>query len=327
MGRLPCRTCFSRFSKLDAGFNRRAEIDRMTNQPELKIVSGDEAGIPKICQAFNLGFSDYKYSTSFDPTGMQLFLERSGIEIANCAVMLAQVDGHWQGVGVALLAIEEEESWCGGLAVAPDFRRRRGAERLMHAIQAQARQCGADRLRLEVLAENEPARALYQRLGYAETHELLMWERSPRQGNLPAPFERLHKANPAHLISDLHQWHDLPPAWQRRASYLRRAHSLMDGYVILAKDGLPVAYVLYHHNLRGRNGRETVHIFDIAVDPRADLIEAGRPLIQALQLTYRNADLFLLNEPADSKLNRIFAALGFYVVDRQYELVRELGEG
>lgn len=298
----------------------------MREQPEFKIVLGDEVGINDICQGFNLGFSDYKYSTSFDPTGMQLFLERSGVEIADCAVMLAHIDNSWQGVGIALLAIEGEESWCGGLAVAPDFRRLRGAERLMYAIQEQARRRGAARLRLEVLAENEPARALYRRLGYVETRELLMWERSHRQGNLPAPFERLHKANPAHIISDLHHWHDLTPAWQRRAPYLRRAHSLMDGYVIPARDGLPVAYVLYHHNLRGRNGRETVHIFDVAVDPRADVAEAGRPLIQALQLTYMNADLFLINEPADSKLNRIFAALGFYVVDRQYELVRELGE-
>ncbi|MBX2998230.1 MAG: GNAT family N-acetyltransferase [Caldilineaceae bacterium] len=298
----------------------------MKEQHEFKIVLGNEVGISEICQGFNLGFSDYKYSTSFDPIGMQRFLERSGIEIADCAVMLAHWDDRWRPVGVALLAIEGDESWCGGLAVAPDFRRRRGAERLMHTIQAQARRRGAARLRLEVLAENEPARALYRRLGYVETRELLMWERSTRQGHLPAPFERLHRANPAQIISDLHHWHDLPPAWQRRAPYLRRAHSLMDGDVILAKDALPVAYVLYHHNLRGRNGRETVHIFDIAVDPCADVSEAGHPLIQALQLSYMNADLFLLNEPADSKLNRIFAALGFYVVDRQYELIRELGE-
>jgi ribosomal protein S18 acetylase RimI-like enzyme len=298
----------------------------MTEQTEFKIVLGDEVGLKEVCQGFNLGFSDYKYGTLFDPTGMQLFLERSGVEIADCAVMLARINGDWQPVGVALLAIEGEESWCGGLAVAPGHRRYRGGEGLMRAIQGQARRRGARRLWLEVLAENEPARNLYRRMGYGETRELLMWERSPRQGNLPVPFERLQKAIPAQIIADFHDWHDLPPAWQRRASYLRRAHSLMDGYVIPAQDGLPVAYLLYHHNLHGRNGREVVHIFDVAVDPRANATEAGRALLQALQLTYMNANLLLVNEPADSKLNRIFAALGFYVVDRQYELVRELGE-
>jgi GNAT superfamily N-acetyltransferase len=297
----------------------------MTEQIEFKIVLGDEVGLKEVCQGFNLGFSDYRYSSLFDPTGMQLFLERSGIEIADCAVMLAPISGGWQSVGVALLAIEGEESWCGGLAVAPDFRRYGGGEKLMRAIQEQAHRRGACRLWLEVLAENEPARNLYRRLGYGETRELLMWERSPRQGNLPVPFDRLQKAIPAQLIADFHDWHDLPPAWQRRASYLRRAHSLMDGYVIPAGDGLPVAYVLYHHNLHGRNGREVVHMFDVAVDPRADVAEAGRALLQALQLTYMDANLLLVNEPADSKMNRIFAALGFSVVDRQYELVLKLG--
>lgn len=309
---------------LDAGFNRRAESERMANQSELKIVPGDEAGIQRICEGFNRGFSDYKYGSSFDVAGMERFFDRSGIEIEDCAALLARVDKQWQGVGTALLTIEGEDSWCGGLAVAPEYRRRRGAEGLMRAIQHRACQRGARRLWLEVLAENEAARALYQRLGYLETRELLMWERSARQGNLPVPYERLQEAVPAHVISDLHHWHDLPPAWQRRASYLRRAHSLMDARTIPAKDGLPVAYVLYHHNLRGRNGREVVHLFDIAVDPRADVTDAGRPLLQALQLTYMNADLLLVNEPADSKLNRILAALGFYVVDRQYEMVLSL---
>jgi ribosomal protein S18 acetylase RimI-like enzyme len=298
----------------------------MTDQTKFKIVLGDEVGLKEVCQGFNLGFSDYKYSTLFDPTGMQLFLERSGIEISDCAVMLAPIRGDWQPVGVALLAVEGEESWCGGLAVGRDYRRCGGGEGLMQAIQKQAQARGAQRLQLEVLAENEAARTLYRRLGYVESRELLMWERPHRQGSLPVPFERLQKAIPAQIIADFHGWHDLPPSWQRRASYLRRSHSLMDGYTIPARDGLPVAYVLYHHNLHGRKGRETVHIFDIAVDPRADVTEAGRPLLQALQLTYKNADLLLVNEPADSKLNRIFAALGFYVVDRQYELVRTLGE-
>jgi ribosomal protein S18 acetylase RimI-like enzyme len=298
----------------------------MKNQSELKIVFGDEAGISKVCQGFNRGFSDYKYGSSFDPAGMERFFERSGIEIQDCAVLLARVDRQWQGVGTALISIEGQESWCGGLAVAPAYRRRRGAEGLMRAIQSQACRRGAQRLWLEVLAENEPARALYRRLGYVETRELLMWERSHRQGNLPVPYERLYRATPAQVIADLHGWHDLPPAWQRRASYLRRAHSLMDAYTIPARDGLPVAYVLYHHNLHGRDGREMLHLFDIAVDPRADVTDAGCPLIQALQLTYKNADLLLVNEPADSKLNRVLAALGFHVVDRQYELVRELGE-
>jgi ribosomal protein S18 acetylase RimI-like enzyme len=242
-------------------------------------------------------------------------------------VLLPWEDGNWTGAGVALLAFEGKEAWCGGLAVAPEQRRRGAAAQLMQMLQQRAQMQGAATLHLEVLAGNAPARALYARLGYQEVRELLIWERSHRQGTLPIPYERLEPADPTEILANFHHWHDLQPAWQRRFPYLQRIHSLMDGYTISAKDGMPVAYVLYHHRQQGRNSQETVQIFDIAVDPAADTAAAGCSLLQALQLQYMDADLILVNEPADSKFSRILAALGFYVTDRQYELVRQMTEG
>lgn len=291
----------------------------------LQIAYGDETHLAQLCTGYNRGFSDYKYSNTFDLDGLQRFLVRSGIDLASCAVLLAHEQGSWQGAGVALLAMVGAEAWCGGLAVAPEHRRQGAAEALMVAVQQRAGQNGITSLRLEVLSENERARRLYRRLGYREERELLIWERSSRQGPLPLPYERLQTIDPTVILDEMHDWHDLTPAWQRRAHFLRRAASTLEGYFIPARDGLPVAYALCLHNAHGRSG-ETVHLLDIAVDPDADTIEAGRPLIQALQLAYPDATLLLVNEPVDSKLNRIFAALGFVVADRQYEMVLDLAE-
>ncbi len=291
----------------------------------LQIAFAAEAGLARLREGFNRGFADYPYGARFATDGeMARFLERSGMALADCAVLLARERGAWRGVGVALLAVDGEEAWCGGLAVAPPYRGQGWGSRLMATIEARAVARGARRLRLEVLVGNEPARRMYRRLGYTEWRELLIWERPARQGALPVPYEKLQPADPAEVIRRYHRWHDLPPVWQRRAPYLLRNASLMEARVTLARDGLPVAYVLYRRYPVAEERRTVVNILDMAVDPAASLLDAGRPILQALQLTHRDADLLLINEPADSKLSRILVALNFLVTDRQHELVKEL---
>lgn len=289
---------------------------------ETKILSGERAGLFELCRAFNRGFRDYKYSANLDEERMRLFLERSGMDARDCAVLFAYEEGEWRGAGVALLSVDGNEAWCGGLAVAPEYRRQGMARRLMEAIQKRARASGAKTLRLEALSENQAARQLYRNLSYQEHRELLVWERSPRQGALPLPQERLQRGDPEEILTRHYGWHDLRPAWQRSLYVIKRSLPLLEGLVINAKDGEPVAYALIRHN--NQSGAERVHIVDTAVDPAADLLDAARPLYQALQLRYIDATLSLLNEPADSRLNRIFAALDFNVVERQVELERTL---
>ena len=156
---------------------------------------------------------------------------------------------------------------------------------------------------------------------------------TPRQGPLPLPYERLEAADPSRILRDFYHWHELPLTWQRRASSLLNYVEQHDciGLTIPAKDGAPVAYVLAvppprsNAPARGQPSNR-LRILDIAVDPDADLLDAARPLVQALQLRYVDAQLTLADEPADSRLNPIFASLGFRVFDRQYELALDLAE-
>ena len=289
-----------------------------------RLVSGAGAGPQAMTQAFNRGFQGYRYASHFTPVQLAEFLRLSGVAPEDCTVLLAWEEGRWQGAGVAVLAVEGEEGWCGGLGVAPEHRRQGWGERLMQALHQRARARGVRTLILEVLWDNEPAQRLYHKLGYREERELLIWERPARQGALPVPYERLQPADPLDVLARFHVWHDQPPCWQRRASFLRRSAALMEAYTIPAKDGLPVAYALCKAGRDPESGRAYLRIFDVATDPQADVLMAARPLLQALQLKYMEADLLLLNEPVESKLNRVFAALGFLVKDRQMEMKREL---
>lgn len=268
---------------------------------------------------------------SYTPQVFQDFLQCSGIIAEDCAVLVVGEGGRARGSGAALLAVQKDASWCGGLYVAPAYRGQGWAKRLMEQIQRRAVEREASHLQVEVLAWNQRARSFYHQLGYQEQRELLSWERDPRQGPLPLPFERLEEADPAQILQNFYHWHKLAMPWQRRAPtlhrYLEHCSALPDGrasanqigLTIPAKDGAPVAYALVESR-----SAERLHILDMAVDPNADLLDAGRPLVQALQLRYLDATLCLVNEPADSHLNRIFASFGFRVTARQYELTLDL---
>ncbi|MBI1293992.1 GNAT family N-acetyltransferase [bacterium] len=299
--------------------------------PNFRIVNADEAGLAALCDGFNRGFRDYKYSSFFDPPGMERFLERSAMHLEDCAVMLVEEDGVWQGVGAALLAIENDEAWCGGLAVDLSRRRRGGAYALMRAIHTQALRRGARKILLEVLMQNEAARALYRQLGYQEQRELLIWERVSGPDTPPTDAISNDKAilepilepvDALDMIYDCYHWHDGILPWQRRRQSLIRAYPVMDALALIDIDGKPVGYALYHHNDFAHSGeRENVHLLDIAVAPGADMSEHGYALVTAFVARFPAARIVLVNEPVESVLSPALAAGGFQVADRQFELI------
>ena len=71
--------------------------------------------------------------------------------------------------GFALAQVAADEAELLTIAVVPEARRRGVGARLLARVEALARARGAERMLLEVAADNDPAIALYGRAGYAET--------------------------------------------------------------------------------------------------------------------------------------------------------------
>jgi len=46
----------------------------------------------------------------------------------------------------------------------------------------------------------------------------------------------------------------------------------------------------------------------------------GRELLQGFHLRYFGATVTLVNEPVESAWNRVFVAMGYYVIERQHEM-------
>lgn len=303
----------------------------MSDQKQPVIAVGNAVDVELLREGFNRGFADYRYNMQMDPAAARAYMGYAGIAAEDCAVLIAEECGRTHGVGAALLAVRGEDGWCGGLSVAPEYRGNGWGRRLMEAQKRRGQERGLRRIRLEVRTENDPAGAVYRQVGFEPVRELLLWERDPRQGPLPLPFEPLEEGDPARVLQQFYGWHNLRLAWQRRKTNLLHyvAQRNCVGLTIPARDGAPVAYAIAELMPRSRpqppgQAEMRLQIIDIAVDPAAKLHDAARPLVQALQLRYVDALLTLYNEPADSRLNPIFASFGFRVYDRQYEMVLDL---
>ena len=258
---------------------------------------------------------------------MDAYLRRNSIALDDCAVLVAEDRGQRQSVGAALLAVRDDEGWCGGLSVASPYRGQGWGRRLMEKINLRAKEQGVCRILLEVLNSNESALALYRKLAFKTCRELLVWERDSNQGSLPIPDEHLEEADPSLILQGYYRWHVLPLSWQRRALSLLSYVGQFDciGLTNPARDGRAVAYVLAAQPQRDQPITR-LRILDIAADPDVDLLSSVRPLLQALQNRYANAKLTLMYEPTDSRLNPVLSSLGFRIIDRHSELVLGLSE-
>ncbi|UTT43131.1 GNAT family N-acetyltransferase [Exiguobacterium aurantiacum] len=124
-------------------------------------------------RAFMDGFSDYMIHFDMDETRFEaVFLVRDQNQPSRSIV--AYTDD--RPVAVMLSGVAHlDTGWvtrCGGLAVAPDYRHLGIANELMRRFDEQAT---GIRL-LEVIQGNEPALALYERLGYETVRDIMYFQ-------------------------------------------------------------------------------------------------------------------------------------------------------
>jgi ribosomal protein S18 acetylase RimI-like enzyme len=95
---------------------------------------------------------------------------RSRLSLPRSSNVIAMLDGQPVGMASGVLrghhVVELISMW-----VAPKARRGGVGGALIRDVESWARSIGARTVRLQVAADNQPARALYQRNGYADTAE------------------------------------------------------------------------------------------------------------------------------------------------------------
>jgi GNAT superfamily N-acetyltransferase len=253
----------------------------------------------ELAELFNAAYEGYVTPFSLTEPALRFMLEAFDYHLDGS--LLARADG--EPVGLALLGLRGRASWCGGVGVVPAARGTGLGERLMRALLDSARALGASRMQLEVIDRNEPARALYEKLGFEHVRDLEVWGLETQAGWEPSPgsVEEAH--------ARIRMRRDRPEPWQRADETFARFRAMEpppEGVVV--NGGAAV--------LRVTGGRVSL------VQAGAESGEAGQRLLRAAAAA--GDSLHVLNLPADDPLGDAFRTLGGRIDVRQHELALQL---
>ena len=130
-----------------------------------------ELDVASLAELFNACYEGYPVPMHLDEGAMRFMIE--AMDLVPERSPLVRRDG--AAVGVAMLGVRGSRGWVGGMGVVAAARRAGVATRLMRALMDEARDAGVRELFLEVLEQNESARALYEQLGFRALRRLEVW--------------------------------------------------------------------------------------------------------------------------------------------------------
>jgi GNAT superfamily N-acetyltransferase len=167
-------------------------------------------GFDELAEIFNRGYEAYAVPMHVDADSLAGFVAAWDTDLDRSRVAL---DGA-EPVGLAMIAVRGERGWVGGVGVAAGHRGRGVGRAMMEAVLANA----PAHVTLEVIESNEPARRLYERLGFTHTRLLEVWTLKD------APLVEAQRVDP---------W----PLGQPDVPWQRADESLPADYVRLELDG------------------------------------------------------------------------------------------
>jgi GNAT superfamily N-acetyltransferase len=205
----------------------------------VRLVPADSIELDALTDLFNEAYSDYVVPLRLDRAGLEFTVEVCDIDLRASCVAL---EGG-EPAAFAFLARRGDEGWIGGMGTVPTHRRRGLGEAALRAVLAEARSSGAASVRLEVIEQNEPARRLYEKLGFERVRDLGVWI-------LESAPPRITEAQPA-AFDVAHAWVEAnrraPEPWQRAdetIEHMRDRGLELDGLTV-QRDGDTVGALLY----------------------------------------------------------------------------------
>lgn len=264
--------------------------------PPVEIASAHGFDAASLAAAFTAGYQDYWFPITIDDDGFSRMTTMYDVDLAGSRVAR---DGT-AIVGIALLARRGPEGWVGGLGIATPHRRRGIGLALMEAVIDEARAYGLRRLTLEVLEQNEPARRLYERLGFRLERMLDIWTIPGELSAETAPAADVDEALDRIAVLRAH----VEP-WQRARETIEHQRGLGDDVRAAATDAGAIVW-------SPTGGRPSV--LQLAAGERA-----ARDVLLATALAGSEGGMWL-NVPEGDPAATGLADLGGVVPARQLEL-------
>jgi GNAT superfamily N-acetyltransferase len=245
----------------------------------------------KLAELFTAAYEDYYVPFQVDEARLAHMVDAFDLALDRSLVA-------WDGdtpVGLANLGLRGNRTWLGGVGVVKTQRRSGIGEQLTRVLLDRAREAGAGRMLLEVITQNEPAIALYEKLGFRTTRELEVLTLPAGEGgrspdmSLPEARRRIAEARAE------------PEPWQRDDTTVAN---------------LPDAAAL------GTDGAAAIYRME---GERVDLLQAGGEGIGELVAALRaRGPILALNYPVGDPVTTTLHDAGATEVIRQLEMVIDL---
>ena len=146
----------------------------------VRLVPADSIGLDALSRLFNEAYSDYFVPLRLDRDALEFTVAICDIDLDASRVALE--DG--EPAAFAFLAVREVDGWVGGMGTVPGQRRRGLGEAALTEAIGEGRRRGLTSVRLEVIDENVPARALYEKLGFEAERRLVVLDRHAGRGEV-----------------------------------------------------------------------------------------------------------------------------------------------
>ena len=127
-----------------------------------------EFSLAELASVFTASYEGYFIPFVVDAAQLSYMVEVFDLDLSRSLVAVERE----RPIGLANLGRRGERTWLGGVGVVPDHRGSGIGESLTRMLLDQARAAGAREMVLEVIVENAPAIALYEKLGFTRTREL-----------------------------------------------------------------------------------------------------------------------------------------------------------
>lgn len=292
-----------------SGYARRDTIGGM-NHAEITIRPVAAISQNSFIGALNAAYADYFVPIYLTPQSFRDLVQRESVRLDASQAALSGDEV----VGTGLLGVREPRAWVGGLGVVPACRRKGVARLLMQALIEASRKLGLESVQLEVISHNQPAKRLYDSLGFETLrvlHVLACKEPTTRlSARHIAPEVRIGSEPAARLMPHLAMLPAATRPWQRELEAHRVVLPSLRGLAARSQSGEVVGVCLY------RSDSTRIDIADLAATtPRVGLALAVHLLRQS-----PGAVFSYLNVAEEDPILPDLLQIGFQTSLTQYEM-------
>lgn len=213
--------------------------------------------------------------------------------------------------GIGMLGVRGDRTWATRLGVLPQRRERHIGLYLMESMIAYARRLEARQMQLEVIVGNEPARRLFEKLGFVATRELMIVRRPPGLPDPQPDYDVLPVEEvPGPQIARLLHTRDDQPSWVEETESMLNAGALR-GIRLTLPDGTQ-PWLIFQ--------RSAFQLSRFAFGPGLDH-DARCALLYHVHKQFPMQDTKVENVPAGNPLWDSYAASRYIEVFRRTEMV------